>query len=174
MEPKESGRKLKGCLLPPGDLSAPRPLRPGDPVMAQYQGNPRHAWYAGTATVHNADGSWLIEYDGSLKFECGSKLRALPGGLGELPCIEALVLVKPHESLVHRRPRRRLGGEGLEAAAGTAVCDIKAKLMQRRGTCLPSAARSRPGPCPCSTLSTFIMVICSAGRSTMMQRRICA
>jgi hypothetical protein len=25
-----------------------------------------------------------------LKFECGSKLRALPGGLGELPCIEAL------------------------------------------------------------------------------------
>ena len=27
---------------------------------------------------------------GSLKLECGSKLRALPGGLGELPCIEAL------------------------------------------------------------------------------------
>ena len=25
-----------------------------------------------------------------MKFECGSKLRALPGGLGELPCIEAL------------------------------------------------------------------------------------
>ena len=24
---------------------------------------------------------------GSLKFECGSKLRALPWGLGELPCI---------------------------------------------------------------------------------------
>ncbi len=27
---------------------------------------------------------------GSLELECGSKLRALPGGLGELPCIEAL------------------------------------------------------------------------------------
>ena len=44
MEPKESGRKLKGCLLPPGDLSL-RPLHPGDPVMAQFKGNPKLAWF---------------------------------------------------------------------------------------------------------------------------------
>ena len=83
MEPKESGRKLKGCLLPPGDLSAPRPLRPGDPVMAQYLGNPRHAWYAGTATEHNADGSWRIEYE-------DGDVEDLPvvSAASKLPCVK--------------------------------------------------------------------------------------
>ena len=36
---------------------------------------------------------------GSLKFECGSKLQSLPGGLGELPCIETLTTL--HELCLH-------------------------------------------------------------------------
>ena len=36
---------------------------------------------------------------GILKLECGSKLRALPGGLGELPCLEALTAM--HELCLH-------------------------------------------------------------------------
>ncbi len=35
----------------------------GDRVKAKYQGNAKHAWYAGTAGAQNADGSWLIKYD---------------------------------------------------------------------------------------------------------------
>ena len=60
---EESVRTLKGRLEPPGDLSVPRPLHPGDKVMAQFQGNSRLAWYPGDATVQNADGSWRIEYE---------------------------------------------------------------------------------------------------------------
>jgi hypothetical protein len=55
---EESVRTLKGRLEPPGDLSVPRPLHPGNKVMAQFQGNPRLAWYPDDATVQNADGSW--------------------------------------------------------------------------------------------------------------------
>jgi hypothetical protein len=54
-----------------------------------------------------------------------------------------LLPVKPHKRVLRRRLRRKLGGEGLAAAAGTVVsvtprtaavrvlCDMKVKLMQR-------------------------------------------
>jgi hypothetical protein len=63
MVPEEPVRTLKGRLLPPGDLSAPLPMHPGDPVMAQFKGNPKLAWFPGAATVQNADGSCRIEYE---------------------------------------------------------------------------------------------------------------
>jgi hypothetical protein len=63
MVPEQSVRMLKGRLLPPGDLSAPHPLHPGDQVMAQFQGNPKLAWYPGDATMQNVDGSWSIQYE---------------------------------------------------------------------------------------------------------------
>jgi hypothetical protein len=56
-------RALQGRLEVFGDKGAPRPLSAGDRVKAQYQGNPRHAWYTGTAGALNADGSWRIQYD---------------------------------------------------------------------------------------------------------------
>ena len=51
MVPEQSVRMLKGRLLPPGDLSAPHPLHPGDQVMTQFQGNPKLAWYPGDANA---------------------------------------------------------------------------------------------------------------------------
>jgi len=56
-------RSLQGRLEVFGDKDAPRPLSTGDRVKDQYQGNPRHAWYTGTACALNADGSWRIQYD---------------------------------------------------------------------------------------------------------------
>jgi hypothetical protein len=83
MEPKASDRRLKGRLEPPGDLSAPRPLRPGDPVKAQYKGNPKLAWFLGRATEQNADGSWRIQYE-------DGEVEDLPvvSAASKLPCVK--------------------------------------------------------------------------------------
>ena len=83
MEPKASDRRLKGRLEPPGDLSALRPLRPGDPVKAQYKGNPKLAWYPGRATEQNADGSWRIQYE-------DGEVEDLPvvSAASKLPCVK--------------------------------------------------------------------------------------
>jgi len=59
----ESERVLKGRLEPHGDLAVKRPLHAGAQVMAQFNGNPKLAWYPGVATLQNADGSWHIEYE---------------------------------------------------------------------------------------------------------------
>ena len=109
---------------------------------------------------------------GSLKFECGSKLRALPGGLGELPCIEALTAL--HELCLHvadyaQRSRAFTAlSRSLPCLQQLQVLRLRASdvddddgddfhvtllIIYRHGTCLPSAARSMPGPCPCSALS---------------------
>ena len=56
-------RAMQGRLEVFGDKGAPRPLSTGDRVKAQYQGNPRNAWFAGTAVAANADGTWRIQYD---------------------------------------------------------------------------------------------------------------
>jgi hypothetical protein len=53
----ESERVLKGRLEQYGDLAVQRPKHAGARVMAQFNGNPKLAWYPGVATLQNADGS---------------------------------------------------------------------------------------------------------------------
>ena len=76
-------RVLKGRLEQHGDKAVKRPLHAGARVMAQFNGNPKLAWYAAVATLQNADGSWRIEYeDGDVE-----DLHVVPPGRN-LPCIK--------------------------------------------------------------------------------------
>jgi hypothetical protein len=76
-------RVLKGRLELHGDKAVKRPLHAVARVMAQFNGNPKLAWYAAVATLQNADGSWRIEYeDGDVE-----DLHVVPPGRN-LPCIK--------------------------------------------------------------------------------------
>ncbi len=58
-----------------------RLLHAGARMMAQFNGNPKLAWYAVVATLQNADGSWRIQYeDGDVE-----DLHVVPPGR-KLPC----------------------------------------------------------------------------------------
>lgn len=76
-------RVLKGRLEQHGDKAVKRPLHAGARVMAQFNSNPKLAWYAAVATLQNADGSWRIEYeDGDVE-----DLHVVPP-CRNLPCIK--------------------------------------------------------------------------------------
>jgi len=105
----EAQRTLRGCLVQYGDKGVQRPLHAGARVLAQFHGNKDLKWYAGKATLQNADGSWHIEYDdGDVE-----DLHVVPPG-SQLPCIKhfdgAYVLPPPQDGVGHghaRRPKKR-------------------------------------------------------------------
>jgi hypothetical protein len=110
----ETQRTLRGCLVQYGDKGVHRPLHAVARVLAQFHGNTDLAWYAGIATLQNADGSWRIEYED----DDVEDLRVVPPGR-RLPCIKhfdgAYVLPPPQDCAGHggarrtkkRKPRKR-------------------------------------------------------------------
>ena len=101
----ETQRTLRGCLVQYGDKGVQHPLCAGARVLAQFHGNTDLAWYAGVATLQNADCSWRIEYeDGDVE-----DLRVVPPGR-KLPCIKhfdgAYVLPPPQDGAGHGGARR--------------------------------------------------------------------
>jgi hypothetical protein len=96
------------------------------------------------------------------------KLRFLEVPMDDMPCIETLTAL--HELQLHVADYAH-GSRAFTALSRSLPCLPLLQVLRLRapdedddgntfvwlywlGMCLPSAARSRPGPCPCSTLST--------------------